>query len=142
MELHGLSAVLFIVIHLTVSRADELTLLRDEIADIRNILGHQKEKIIQLESINEALKTKIFEMNENNEFLKNKVTDLSYKNEVLENDVKDLKAKRAKLDEVLEKDNSFSPENTMQEKTTESSELSRGRKCTLHSIENSVRHEI
>lgn len=94
--------LVFSAICLSPSMADEMKLMKNEIAVIRNLLREQDERLTRLEMENDALKITVSKLENDNLLMKDRLVNISDENKVLQHEVSDL---RRKVTTILEDSN-------------------------------------
>lgn len=94
--------LVFSAICLSPSMADEMKLMKNEIAVIRNLLREQDERLTRLEMENDALKITVSKLENDNLLMKDRLVNISDENKVLRHEVSDL---RRKVTTILEDSN-------------------------------------
>lgn len=84
-------SLVFAAICLSLSMADEMKLLKNEIAVIRNLLREQNERLTRLEMENDALTTTVTKLENDNLLTRDRLVNISDKNKALKQEVSDLR---------------------------------------------------
>ncbi|XP_034310969.2 complement C1q-like protein 3 [Magallana gigas] len=83
--------LVFAAICLSLSMADEMKLMKNEIAVIRNLLREQNKRLTRLEMENDALKITVTKLENDNLLMKDRLVNISDENEALKQEVSDLR---------------------------------------------------
>lgn len=84
-------SLVFAAICLSLSMADEMKLMKNETAVIRNLLREQNERLTRLEMENDALKTTVTKLENDNLQTRDRLVNISDENKALKQEVSDLR---------------------------------------------------
>lgn len=118
--------LVFAAICLSLSMADEMKLMKNEIAVIRNLLREQIKRLTRLEMENDALKITVTKMENDNLLTKERLVNISDENKALKQEVSDLRRHVTTIQEYSNIENL----NKQEESSGAFRETAVHRKCT------------